>query len=152
MNAPNRWIAVFAAALIVCAACSPNNPTPTPSLPRPSPSETSPLSTHAGPVSRATLPSTWTETPTPSATLTPTPTPITPTATPTPLPGLATLCDSFNVQPQFADNHSFGWNDKLVLFTGTPLTTVFDPATDKTIPLTVRFLATENETGENFGV
>jgi hypothetical protein len=65
---------------------------------------------------------------------------------------LATLCDSFSVQAQFSDDHVFGWNDTLVLFTGTPLTSVFDAAAHKTVTLTVRFLATEIETGENLGV
>ena len=139
--------------LMICAACSPavtpTVPAPLPSL---SPTETSRLSTHTGSVIRATLPSTWTETPTPSATPTPTSTPITPTATPTPIPGLAALCESFDVQAQFADGHVFGWNDSLLLFTGTSLTNVFDPATHQTVLLTVRFLATQVETGENLGV
>lgn len=150
-NARNRLIAVLVAASTVCAACSPNV-TPTLPLPKPSPTETSRFSTHTGPIIHATLPSTWTETPTASATLTPTPTPVTPTATPTLVPGLATLCDAFSVQAQFSEGHSFGWNDTLALFTGTPLTSVFDAATHKTITLTVRFLATEIETGENLGV
>ena len=150
-NARNFLSAALVAAFTVCAACSPNV-TPTLPLQKPSPTETSRFSTHTGPIIHATLPSTWTETPTPSATVTPTPTPVTPTATPTLIPGLATLCDSFSVQAQFSEGHTFGWNDTLVLFTGTSLTSVFDAATHKTITLMVRFLATEVETGENLGV
>src|SRR6185295_4972326 len=111
-------------------------------LSKPTESATSHFSTHTGPIVRVTLPATWTETPTPSATLTPTATPVTPTATPTPAPLLADLCASFNVQYEIPDGHSFGWNGALVMGFGTSLSAVLNPATGKTIPLTVRFLAT----------
>jgi len=109
------------------------------------------FSTHTGPVVRATLPLPWTETYTPLPSATFTATPVTPTVTLTPVPSLADLCASFEVTPSFADGHSFGWDDTIILFFGTTLQTVRDPDTQAVVPLTVRFLATHPLSGENLG-
>jgi hypothetical protein len=146
---PNRVAAPFAA-LLICAACS-GTPTPTPTTPA-SPTPTLHLSTHAGPLVRATLPPTWTTTPTPLPTATLTPTPVTPTATLTPVPSLAELCDSFTVDYAFDDGHSFRWNETIAMLFGTPFSAVRDPATQRVVPLTVRWLATHRLSGENLGV
>jgi len=150
-NARNLRGALLVAALTLCAACS-AKPTP---LPKPSatvPLTTNvPLSTHIGPIVRETLPSTWTEMPTPSPTLTPTATPVTPTARPTAIPALADLCATFTVNYQFPDNLTFHWNNAIVMTLGTPLMTVLDPATNKPVALTVRFLAVNLLNQQNQG-
>lgn len=150
MGNPPKPIATLLVALLMCAACS-AAVTPTPTTP-PFTTPTLRLSTHAGPLVRATLPPTWTETPTPLPTLTPTPTPITPTATLTPVPSLDELCASFSVDAAFEDGHTFRWNESIAVLFGTTLSAVRDPATQAVVPLTVRWLATHALSGENLGV
>ncbi len=144
---------ILALVALLFAACSPVVVTPTPAPPTAALTLTPTLrfSTHTGPVVRATLPPTWTETPTPLPTSTPTATPITPTATATPAPLLADLCPSFTVTRRFTDGHIFGWSESLTLVFGTNLSAVTDPATGKVIPVTVRFLATNPLDGKNLG-
>ena len=155
-SAPSAQRRLRVAALIVilaiCAACA-STPSPTPATPtQPTWTATLPLSTHAGPLLRATLPATWTETPTATDTLTPTATPVTPTATATQVPQLADLCPSLTVSAQFANGSTFHWNKTIVMTLGTPLTAVLDPVSGKTDNLTVRFLAVNLLTRQNLGV
>lgn len=147
---PNRFFAALLVISLVGAACSPPA-TPTPTVAT-TPTPTSHLSTHEGTLVRATLPPTWTETPTPLPTHTFTPTPVTPTATLTPVPSLDDLCDTFTVSASFDDGHVFEWGDTLTMVFGTTLTAVAEPVTGLPVALTVRWLATEQISGENLGV
>ncbi len=101
---------------------------------------------------RATLPPSWTPSFTPPPSPTPTATPVTPTLTPTDVPSFASLCDSFDLTYDYEDGHVFGWNDAIALVFGTQIASVRDPATQNVISLTVRFLATQDSSGENQGV
>lgn len=132
------------------AACT-SAPTPPPATATLTPSPTSRFSTHEGPIIRATLPPTWTITPSPLPTSTPTATPVTPTMTPTAVPALADLCPSFTLTHALTDGHVYGWSETLTLVLGTELTAVTDPATGETVPLAVRFLATNPLDGKNLG-
>lgn len=157
-NAPSRLSAFLLVALLVAgAACSRGSdrasgalsPTPLPASATARP----PLSTHSGPLFRATLPPTWTPTFTPTPTLTPTSTPVTPTPTLTPIPALADVCAAFVVNASIPLGYPFAWDDKLTLLLGTPLTAARDPATGIVdSALTVRFLATNLLTGRNQGI
>lgn len=147
---PSRFIAALLVVSLIGAACSPPvTPTPTTATTL---TPTSRLSTHEGTLVRATLPPTWTETPTPLPTATFTPTPVTPTATLTAVPSLDELCDTFSVSPGFADGRTFQWSDTITMLFGTTLTAVGDPGAGIPVPLTVRWLATERESGENLGL
>jgi hypothetical protein len=146
---PSRFAAPLVA-LLICAACSGTaTPTPTATL---SPTPTLHLSTHAGPLVRATLPPTWTETPTSHPTRTFTPSPVIPTVTLTPVPNLAELCASFSVDYEFPDGHTFRWGDTITMLFGTTLSAVRDPVTQTVVPLTVRWLATHPLSSENLGI
>lgn len=147
---PRRFSAALLVVSLLGAACSPPvTPTPTTVT---TPTPTSRLSTHEGTLVRATLPPTWTQTPTLTPTATLTPTPVTPTATLTPVPSLDELCDSFTINYPFADGHTFQWNDTIAMLFGTTLTAVVDPGAGMPVPITVRWLATHRQSGENLGV
>ena len=146
---PSRFTAALLVVSLIGAACSPPvTPTPTADVIL---TPTSRLSTHVGTLVRATLPPTWTQTPTLPPTATFTPTPITPTATLTPLPRLSELCDTFAVSTGFEDGHVFQWDGTITMLFGTTVMTVAEPGNETPVPITVRWLATERESGENIG-
>lgn len=131
------------------AACT-SSVTPTPTSVPPTLTPTSRFSTHEGPVTRATLPPTWTNTPTPLPTSTLTPTPITPTPTLTPVPGVADICPSFTLDHEMSNGQVFNWSDTLRLVLGTTLSEI-TTADGQVVPLVVRFLARNPLDGENLG-
>ena len=160
--------ALLTATLCLCAACtSAPSPTPTATL---IPLPTSIYNTSVAPAERATLPPTWTLTPTPTPSLT-----YTPSQTPTPSAtySLDDLCGTLEVDFPYDDDHVFASNDTLLLFFGTVERTwtsqiqaaTFTPdpsvsgtpgsATPRpgvlTEPITVRFVAVHQDTGENLG-
>ncbi len=145
-----RQSLVAAALLLVTACARAVTPTSTPS-PSLTPTATSQYSTISGPITRVTLPASWTPTFTATATLTATPTPITPTPSFTPVPDLATLCDSLTINNPIPEGHTYGWNDVISLIYGTTISAVRDPNTLKVITLNVRFLATNTASGQNLG-
>jgi hypothetical protein len=124
----------WAAAIIVCAACS------SAVTPSPIPVTRTPPFT---PI-RATFPPTWTPTDTgtpypPTETNTPAPT-LPPTATIGP-EQIEEICDNFTFTREFDDGENFGWDKVIGFIVETQRTDVV-----------VRFLAVHRATGDNQGV
>lgn len=70
----------------------------------------------------------------------------------TPIPLLAEVCDTFTLFYEFDDGHIFFWGNTITMLYGTPYRMVRDPATNRVVPVQIRFLATHVETGENLGI
>lgn len=88
---------------LLIAACSPAAPLSPTNPPPP----TSRFATFSGPVTRQTLPPTWTPSPTPTATAVPT---ITNTPTPAPTLSVAAICDGFRLLYDFTGRSSYTWD------------------------------------------
>jgi hypothetical protein len=62
------------------------------------------------------------------------------------------LCDSFTVDYAFEDGHSFRWSESIAMLFGTTFSAVAAPNTGVPVPVTVRWLATHRQSGENLGL
>jgi hypothetical protein len=124
--------AFWAFLLIILPACSPAPASQT-AAPRP----TSAFATVSGPVTRQTLPPTWT----PSATATPSRTPtLTRTPTPVPTRSEADICAGFQLMHDFSGRLQYGWGDYIPIFAALD-----DPGSS------LYFRATHRPSGEGTG-